>query len=790
MPGGTFQVASQVTLYIAVMISICDKVQFVIISILLIANLAKYGITFDLEESHTYTDNLHDAKLIYGNYSYIVTIDPESEKAVDDKACHPTPGGESSVPCKTLNYAFEQFQHLSNVKFYLNAPNHTYPLGVTPNFTNVNKIGIFGNDDFHPVLPVVECEPHIGLTFLNSDNIVLESVHFLHCSAPQNSTSRNLATLNSIKSMLKIQVGLYFYNCTNVSMYQVSVVNGSHATGVVMYDVNGLVQVDECNFAGNAAIAPRKYKECDGYGGGGFAVEFTYCHPGDSKCAFNNYNISSSKRNRNASYLFKNSYFHDNFACGQTTVDYGAWLLSSNDSHQAVGRGGGLCIYVKGDATNNAVTIDNCVFEHNHAVFGGGLFVEMEDNSIGNTVNISDSVFYHNHAFVISELGTGGGGLFVCACTYPSPWTHTDSQPYRSSKFHIDNCNFTRNLALSGGSLLLSVARQNIGQLTDDHVIAISNSVFEKNRAQLGTALYAGIFPTISKGYVPQVMVENCSFRSNAIYYHNKIVHTVGIGTIYINAVPLSFSNNVNLTNNTGSAMGAVGTYLDFTGATALFCNNSGMRGAGIALLGSTTILVGEKTVLTFTGNHASQYGGAIYNQYSIREDLKSSTHCFIHYEEPFLDPKSWGATFQFLNNKADAQGNAIYSSAILPCSFGVSDPKQIFCWNKEHWDYGDSNCTEQIYTKPMKFSQNGTNLSNPIDVYPGYQFRLPLIARDDLGHEVTNDTLYYAYINESHLTAQVESGFSHVASNYISIAGSPNQSNITLFCRQKVPGS
>ena len=767
------------------MTSRCNKVLFVIVLTILIANLVRYGIAFDLEESHSY---LNDAN-IYSDYSYIVTIDPDNEKAADDKVCHPTSGaGEPSAPCKTLNYAFEQFAHLSDVMFCLNLSNHTYPLSVTPNFTNVNKIGIFGND-IDGLRPTVRCEPGTGLTFMSADNIILGSLEFQYCSALQNSTSRDLDKLFSTKSMLKIPVGLYFYNCTNVSMYQVSVVNGSHATGVVMYDVDGAVHIDGCNFADNAAIAPGQYKECNGYGGGGFAVEFTYCRPGDSKCTADNYDISSSKRNKNATYLFKDSYFHDNFGCGQTTVDYGAWLLSSNDSHQAVGRGGGLCVYLKGDAMNNAITIDNCVFEHNHAVFGAGLFIEMEDNSVGNTVNITDSVFYHNRAFVISELGTGGGGLFVCACTYPSPWTYAYNinlgQSHNScNRFYINNCNFTRNLALSGGSVFLSVARQNSGQLTDDHVIAISDSVFEQNRAELGTALYAGIFPTISKGYVPKVMVENCTFDSNVLYYHNKTVHTVGIGTIYINAVPLSFSNDVNLTNNTGSAVGAVGTHLDFTKATALFCNNSGTRGAGIALLGSTTILVGKKTVLNFTGNRASQYGGAIYNQYSIREDLKSNTHCFIHYEQPFLDPISWGAIFRFLNNEAGAQGSAIYSSAILPCSFGMSDPTQIFCWSKEHWDYGDSNCTEQIYTKPMNFSQNGTKLSTPIDVYPGYQFHLPLIATDDLGHEVTNDTLYYAYINnlnESNI-AKVESGFSHVASNYISIAGSPNQSDVTLF--------
>ena len=774
MLGGIFLASQGKCVYIAVMISSCDKVWSTIITLLLIINLVRYSIAFDSKESHTHSGkpNLYHTSNS-GNYTYTVSIDPESERAADNISCL------QSVPCKTLKYAFEQFSDLNNVKFYLSSPNFTYPLSITPNFTNFNKIGIFGNGSLFPTLPKVECQPGTGLTFTNSDNIKLESVHFHKCSASQNSTSWNLSTPH----MLKIQVGLYFYNCTNVSMYQVSVIE-SQATGVIMYDVDGRIEVNSSNFTDNTA--PVKGKRCSGYGGGGFAIEFTYCHPGDSKCIHDHYqyNISSPKRNKDTSYVFQNCYFHNNFACGQKTINnYGAWLLSSNDSHQAIGRGGGLCVYLKGDATNNTITISNCVFEHNHAVFGGGLFVEMEDNSNGNIVNVSNSVFLHNHAFIISEVGTGGGGLFVCACTYSSPWNNNPDVPKSSQgNIYIENCNFTKNHALKGGSVLLSLTRQNTSQLNNDHVITISNSTFEDNRGQLGTALYVGIFPTIARGYVPQVMVDNCSFHGNVIEYHNETIHTAGVGTIYVNEVPLSFNKQISFKNNTGSALGAVGTRLDFTKSTALFYNNSGTHGAGIALLGTAAILVGEKTVLNFTANHASQYGGAIYNRYSIRDDLKSSTHCFIHYEKPFLTPNDWTATFEFLNNKADAQGDAIFSSAILPCSFGVSHAKDIFCWNESHWNYGDSNCTEQIYTKPCNFSQNGTDLSTPIDVYPGYQFRLPLIARDDLGHEVTNDTLYYAYIHESNSTVRVESGFSHVASNYISIAGSPKEGNITLF--------
>ena len=72
-------------------------------------------------------------------------------------------------------------------------------------------------------------------------------------------------------------------------------------------------------------------------------------------------------------------------------------------------------------------------------------------------------------------------------------------------------------------------------------------------------------------------------------------------------------------------------------------------------------------------------------------------------------------------------------------------------------------------------------SISSPIEAYPGHAFRLPLDAWDDLDHNVTNDSVYYAYIKDS-ATADVKSGYTHVASNYISITGEPQNSLVLVL--------
>ena len=706
-------------------------------------------------------------------YKYTVIVNPENETAIDSEACHPpVDGGSSKIPCRTLYYAFDQFHKTNSVKFYLASPSSIYTHNLTVNFSGVDTIGIFGNTSLYPNYPEVECEDGVGLSFINSNNIKLNTVNFLKCGAPQISTSEDLTAPRSRPCMLIINVGLYFYNCTDVNMSHIEVKNASRATGVVMYNVDGLVEVNTCSFTSNRATAD---DDCGtSYGGGGFSVEFPYCQPGDDGCLMdNNYDIDKARRNKNATYVFRDSTFHENFACGQSAGNYGGRVLASKSSHQAVGRGGGLSVYLKGNTMGNSILIMGCNFSFNHAVWGGGVLIEMGDTAINNTVEISGCVFVHNHAFFLSQVGTGGGGLFVRTTTYF--WTPPSGvQADGDSKVHLENSNFTHNKGLQGGAVSMVLGRHNKYYPVD---VIITNCDFQSNEGLLGAAAYLKVFPAIREGYIPHITINSCFFLNNSIKYHNDTVHPVGIGTVYINQLPVNFQNHVYFINNSGSALAVVGTQVNFTGVIAQFIGNLGHVGGGVALLGTASIIVGDTTTLNFTNNNATQYGGAIYNKYIIREDLRSDTDCFIHYVQPFTNPRQWTAYFLFLNNKAERLGNAIFSSSILPCSYDNSQAKEIFCWNDTFWNYGNSNCSDEIHTNPVDFTQhsNTNNLSTPISAYPGFLFQLPLTAWDDLQHNVTNDSVYYAYMENTSL-AKVQEGYEHIGYNFVVLDGSPGK--------------
>ena len=275
------------------------------------------------------------------HYDYIVTIDPDNEKAVDNKTCHP-PGsyqGEySRVPCKSLDYAFQMFHSLSSVAFYLASPSDTYYLTFTHNVTNQYNIGFYGNDSLYPLNPTVKCKHSVGLSFTNSSNIMFSNVEFFNCGSMQISTSKDFSyTQSNGTQFLTIRVGLYFYNCSDIKMYHVQVLNGPQATGVVMYDTDGIIEVKSCTFANNTVRSDGSQA-----GGGGFTVEFTYCKPGDITCNDTKYDSVYRRRNMNSVYLFDNCTFEENVA--HNMKSNGHYVVPTKTGHDATGRGGGLCL--------------------------------------------------------------------------------------------------------------------------------------------------------------------------------------------------------------------------------------------------------------------------------------------------------------------------------------------------------------------------------------------------------------------------------------------------------------
>lgn len=284
---------------------------------------------------------------------YNVTVSPIN--GVDSEACYPSQkGGVSSIPCKSLGFALK-FYHRSNVVFYLTDPNSIYYLDSSFDalvFSNGSDFLLIGAHDFQAV---INCGDNVSLSFVNFDNIMFDNVQLIQCGAWHDSTSLDLS--QSQLQMLKVRAALYFYNCTNITMNSVQVTNSSEAVGVVMYDVDGKIEVNKSDFSTNTVNE-------DSYGGGGFTVEFTYCMPGDDSCFPESYDPSIPRRNKNALYRFSNCMFRNNVAHAQNHSTYGGYItLSSNTSHQAVGRGGGLSVFFKGEASNNSFLFKNCIFQ-------------------------------------------------------------------------------------------------------------------------------------------------------------------------------------------------------------------------------------------------------------------------------------------------------------------------------------------------------------------------------------------------------------------------------------------
>lgn len=225
----------------------------------------------------------------------------------------------------------------------------------------------------------------------------------------------------------------------------------------------------------------------------------------------------------------------------------------------------------------------------------------------------------------------------------------------------------------------------------------------------------------------------------------------MGIGAIHIDEVPVWFNGNTTFALNNGSAISAIGTMINFTDCRALFQENRGSKGAGIALLGAAYILISNGTRMEFDRNKATNEGGAIYNVYTSRETLKSDSNCFIRHTDPFLHPDDWNAIFLFsYNTNRNGHANAIHSTSIFPCSLpggsGLTNgTSRIFCW--KNWRYSPNilqcNSTKQITSDigSLEFESD-----KYIQVHSGWIFPLPVSLHDDLHNEIEGASFSVTY--------------------------------------------
>ena len=676
----------------------------------------------------------------------IVYINPVTGE--DNPEC--LSSGNSSFPCQNLTWVFQQ--GYSDSTHYVLSEGQHYLTETTPPFQNLTSLVITGAGSAE----VMCTDSETGLAFINVANITLQEVSFCNCSSLRNSTSRNFepSKNESFKFQLyQFHVALYFYKCSDITMTSLIVAGSPNATAVAIYNTIGMNIIEHSNFTSNRLEDPQSAGHP---GGGGIYVEFTFCVPGDDSCY--DFDESIADYNSNSEYHFHNVIFKRNKASnlvrsgGQASDTH---IVPFKRIHNSFGKGGGLAVVVKGNASNNSFNVSGCTFEDNEAISGSGLLIEYQDHSSSNIVSISDSTFLNNG--IRDSVESTGGGIRVGHYVYDLS-VHPD---LTRNRMLISRCRITDNHALSGGGISVFPARQMVAATEQVFEMTIKDTVFTHNQAQLGAAIETTIFSLFTKGQLPSVTIASSRFLNNSIYSHgnkDSNIYEVGVGAVYSNGIPLHFYGDVVFEGNNGSGLSIVATLANFSNCNASFTDNRGKYGGAINILGAAFLVVNSFTSMLFERNEADVYGGAIANVFIERQNFRSYPNCFVHHDVPFKRPPYWGATLKFIDNSAAFLGSSIYTTSLHPCAWaggsGKSLPDEILCWLG--WEYirngSKSECREEINTDSGEISYGNRSTSQhysitgtSLEVIPGKECRLPLVIKDDLEFGVEHETMFTA---------------------------------------------
>ena len=686
----------------------------------------------------------------YSQYSHTIYVDPDRDS--NSPACLNSPS--PSLPCRNLSYAF-QYRNSSTQYVLQRGTHYLNSTASDAPFIDLHDIAITGNGSVGTVRVV--CFTNAGLAFVSVSSVVFQNVSFFHCSALQNSTSLQNIFNTGTEALSKVQVALYFSNCAHVSMEYVGVENSSNGTGVIMYNTIGINNFTHCSFSNNVNTAPKLV----GGGGGGVYIEFSYCLPGSTSCE-NSTEESLTDHNKDSRYNFSGCIFNNNLATNKDPNGTSTFIFPYRQYHEAFGRGGGLSVFFKGNATGNVITVDNSVFNGNQAVWGAGLFVEFQDNATGNAIVVAGTVFQDNAVF--PYVDTAGGAVRIA---------HYVFNGVGGNDIRLEACNFTNNSAISGGGISFSPAglQFSTGQLAK---VTLTDCSYWNNSARLGLALHLLQFGLIA-GPVPRVKIANIFISGSYISHINHaLAYEVGGGALYTSGVGVDFVGHATFVQNDGSALIVIRAEASFQSCSANFSENQSFKGGAILLLGSSALSVNESTVMYFHNNTAKWEGGAIYKQYDDRDNMGQDPHCFIRHANPLLSPDDWKSTFNFTDN-SDHQGNiSIHSTSLYPCVWAGGKTKQnigsVFCWKK--WTYNNST---SINCKPYISSSAGSiTYKYSITQFPGIEVKLPIHVLDDL-HRRRNIG-FHAFSRNTD-KAQVSKAFEYIADNTIEFTGIEGES-------------
>ena len=681
----------------------------------------------------------------------ILQIEVNGESGSDNEDCLT---GEE--PCATFDYALNgtASTNMSSVHFLL-APDTNHELRNNYSFYHVANLEISSSNGSRAYVDCIG--NNTGLSFDHSQNLNFRDVTFNCCGSLHATTSNDFNKSESNDTAyLYAKITLFFIFCRDVTFDGVVVTN-STGTGVVFYSTVGNNVISNSNFTHNRPVDAMP-------GGGGVAVEYIYCIPGDSNCSEKSGTSFNSSYSNGSSYTFLSCDFSNNQA-NTSSITGDSFIVPHANTNVALGRGAGLSLLHKGSIVNSRIIVENCTFSHNKAVWGGAMLIEFQDTSQENEVNITNCYFYRNKCSFHScnYAGTGGGGVRVQFASF--------HDRVIKNKVRFTDVTFHKNHAYFGGGLSFFTFPTYRNRSNSNNLF-FTNCTWNRNVARLGSAIDLSLWNI--KGFSDGSIVvspyfENSTFVNNTVKYTKFYGTPTGLGAVYTDSVPLNFTGNNTFLSNRGSALAALDATVEFrNNSHTYFEGNEGLSGGAVTLFSKAFLLFGDGCSAIFRNNNATLHGGAISWQSVGDHQLISSRNCFIRYYNTITDPTEWNVSFHFDGNKAGFSGDAIFATSLLGCLWGgksygqlYNDTKTeyqtVFCWNSEKtiWDYNINNCnsTNLIATSPAYYSdetnaiQCGKYDQYNISVVPGKPTRLDAVMMlDDRLNKISSDSVVYMY--------------------------------------------
>ena len=648
-------------------------------------------------------------------------------------------------PCQSLSYAL---LHLNDLN--VSHPNEliiqgTAYLSTIYTVSDVDGLTIRGegkNDS------VVQCTSPLnsdgtGIVFERVTNLLLANLTVRNCAISQliSDAIRNISDFGYIRCLSAIHIEY----CTNVSVESCSFID-NYGRGLSIRGTNGVVRISECLFVRNAVV--QKHQRL---GGGGISIDIlehcSACSPGNVITGHNN------------TYTISNTDFEDNIAKSlHENLVLAQFPVLPPDGGCNLGDGGGMAITIKGASVGNNISVSNCTFRNNAALYGGGLSLALQDSCEENNLTVSRCRFLGN-----SSPDRSGGGVII---------GYMSSNVTRNV-VTVYNSEFTNNSAGWAGGLHFFSSRSK--QDAENHLNFI-NCVWNGNSATFGAAV--AITPEarhgIFDGSPPTVFFQNTSFIENKILDTASFLQNsekasqlvLQSGALHVDAFVIDIFKSIKFIRNYGSAVLANSASINILeSTTAHFENNAAQNGGAISLLDFSVLQLFPNTIIIFQLNKATVFGGAIYATSSHDTEFIYSHKCFISYYTND-DPNNWQSTLIFVNNTA-TYGTAIYTDSLLPCakqaSEIITDVNGTFQWEGFH------------YTPPLEENTIATgpatvHFALPPEIAPGERIHIQPKAHDDFGQ--TQLVAYQAHIEGD---AVYILGSPYISDGHIQIAGKPN---------------